>query len=138
MSDFRIVYTRPEDGGVTVVIPAPGMTVEQVLGAVPEGVPYKVVDVSEVPSSRTYRDAWEYSTDFGINLEKAKEVQRKRIIAVASSRVPCDEFGQQDFTQVKAELAAINWEALTTLDEVYNTWPPSVDQRTGTRQYTLK
>ena len=74
----------------------------------------------------------------GVDLEKAKEVQKTNIIKTASRVIPRDEFGQQDFTQVKAELDAINWEALTTLDEVYNTWPPSIDQRNGTRQYILK
>jgi hypothetical protein len=29
---------------------------------VPAGVEYKIVDVTEVPSDRTFRDAWEYET----------------------------------------------------------------------------
>lgn len=27
---------------------------------VPEGKPFKIVDVSDIPSDRTFRDAWEY------------------------------------------------------------------------------
>ena len=135
--NLRIAHTT-EDGGVAYIIPAPGVSVEQLLHLVPEGATWKVVDASEIPVSRTYRDAWEGLEDISINLEKAKEVQKKRIIAIAHQRVPRDEFGQQDFTQVKAELAAINWEALTTLDEVYNTWAPSIEQRSGTRQYILQ
>lgn len=27
---------------------------------VPAGKPYKIVDVSDIPSDRTFRDAWEY------------------------------------------------------------------------------
>lgn len=134
---LRIAYTK-EDGGVAYIVPAPGVSVEQLLHLVPEGATWKVVDASEIPTSRTYRDAWEGLEDISINLEKAKEVQKKRIIAAAHQRVPRDEFGHQDFTQVKAELDAINWEALTTLDEVYNTWAPSIEHRSGTRQYILQ
>jgi len=138
MNDFRIVYTRPEDGGVSIIVPAPGVSVEQLIPLVPEGAEWKVIDGSKIPVSRTYRDAWEGLETITINLEKAKAVQKAHIIAKAHARVPKDEFGQQDFTQVKAELAAINWEALTTLDEVYNTWAPSIEQRSGTRQYILQ
>lgn len=28
---------------------------------VPEGKPYKIVDVSDIPEDRTFRDAWEYT-----------------------------------------------------------------------------
>lgn len=28
---------------------------------VPEGKPFKIVDVSEIPSDRTFRNAWEYT-----------------------------------------------------------------------------
>lgn len=53
----RIIYPTPE-GGVAVIIPAE--SVELALKDVPEGVEYKIVDVSEIPSDRTFRNAWEY------------------------------------------------------------------------------
>lgn len=28
---------------------------------VPEGKPYKIVDVADIPTDRTFRDAWEYA-----------------------------------------------------------------------------
>jgi hypothetical protein len=60
--DKRIIYPL-EDGGVAVMIPAPdcGLTIEEIAAKdVPEGLPYKIVDVSEIPSDRTFRAAWEY------------------------------------------------------------------------------
>jgi hypothetical protein len=51
----RIIYPTPE-GGVAVIIPAE--SVELALKDVPEGVPYKIVDASEVPADRTFRGAW--------------------------------------------------------------------------------
>jgi hypothetical protein len=57
MTDQRILYPTP-DGGVAVIIPA--VSVELALKDVPEGVEYKIVEASEIPSDRTFRDAWEY------------------------------------------------------------------------------
>lgn len=59
----RIIYPT-ENGGVAIIVPAPecGLTAEEIaLKDVPAGVPYKIVDVSQIPSDRTFRDAWEYS-----------------------------------------------------------------------------
>lgn len=66
MSNKRIVYPTPE-GGVAVIIPAPewlaeeGNTIEEIATKdVPAGVEYKIVDVTDIPSDRTFRNAWEY------------------------------------------------------------------------------
>lgn len=62
MKDPRIIYPTPE-GGVAIIIPAPecGLTIEQIAAKdVPAGVPFRIVDVSEIPSDRTFRNAWEY------------------------------------------------------------------------------
>lgn len=57
----RIIYATPE-GGVAVIIPAPecGLSIEEIAAKdVPAGVEYKIVDVSDIPSDRTFRNAWE-------------------------------------------------------------------------------
>jgi hypothetical protein len=59
----RIIYPT-DDGGVAIVIPAPecGLTIEDIAAKdVPEGKLYKIVDVADIPSDRTFRDAWEFS-----------------------------------------------------------------------------
>jgi hypothetical protein len=59
----RIIYLT-DDGGVAVVVPAPEctLTIEEIAAKdVPAGKPYKIVDVSEIPSDRTFRNAWEYT-----------------------------------------------------------------------------
>ena len=61
-SNKRILY-QTEEGGVAVIVPSDNssLTVEEIaVKDVPVGRPYKIVDVSEVPSDRTFRDAWEY------------------------------------------------------------------------------
>ena len=61
-SNKRILW-QTEDGGVAVIVPIDncGLTVEEIAKKdVPSGRPYKIVDASEVPSDRTFRNAWEY------------------------------------------------------------------------------
>jgi hypothetical protein len=61
--DKRIIYPT-DDGGVAVIVPAPncGLTIEQIAEKdVPTGKEYQIVDVADVPSDRTFRNAWEYS-----------------------------------------------------------------------------
>lgn len=58
----RIIYPT-DDGGVAVIIPASecGLTIDEIaIKDVPTGKPYKIVDVSDIPSDRTFRNAWEY------------------------------------------------------------------------------
>jgi hypothetical protein len=59
----RIIYST-DDGGVAVIIPAPecGLTIEEIAAKdVPAGKPYKIVDIADIPTDRTFRNAWEYS-----------------------------------------------------------------------------
>jgi len=60
----RIIYPT-DDGGVAIIIPAPdcGLTLEEIATKdVPAGKPFKIVDVADIPTDRTFRDAWEYHT----------------------------------------------------------------------------
>ena len=59
----RIIYPT-DDGGVAVLIPAAecGLTIEQIAAKdVPAGKPFKIVDVADIPSDRTFRNAWEFA-----------------------------------------------------------------------------
>lgn len=58
----RIIY-QTDEGGVAVIIPAPdcGLTIEEIAAKdVPAGKPYKIVNTEDIPTDRTFRDAWEY------------------------------------------------------------------------------
>lgn len=58
----RIIYPT-DDGGVAIIIPADcGLTIDEIAAKdVPEGKPFKIVDVSEIPTDRLFRAAWEYA-----------------------------------------------------------------------------
>lgn len=58
----RIIFPNDE-GGVSIVVPAPDceLSLEQIAGKdVPAGKPYQIVDASEIPDDRTYRNAWTF------------------------------------------------------------------------------
>jgi len=58
--DKRIIYKK-DDGSVSIIVPITdsGLTVEQIARKdVPTGLNYKIVNVSEISSDRTFRDAW--------------------------------------------------------------------------------
>ena len=58
----RIIY-KNSDNSVSIIIPSPealqSMTIEQIARKdVPTGYKYKIVDVFEIPSDRSLRNAW--------------------------------------------------------------------------------
>ena len=60
----RIIY-KNQDNSVSIIIPTQEYlathTIEELaIKDVPANTPYKIVDVSEIPSDRTFRNAWEY------------------------------------------------------------------------------
>jgi hypothetical protein len=60
----RIIYPTDENG-IAVIIPAPecGLTIEEIAAKdVPAGKPFEIVDVSEIPSDRTFRGAWSWAS----------------------------------------------------------------------------
>jgi len=61
----RVIYPN-DNGGVSILIPTPEYlkthTIEELAAKdVPQGKPYKIVDGSDIPSDRTFRNAWEYT-----------------------------------------------------------------------------
>jgi hypothetical protein len=61
----RIIYPT-DNGGVAVIIPTPEYlethTIEELAAKdVPAGKQYKIIDTADVPSDRTFRNAWEYT-----------------------------------------------------------------------------
>ena len=62
----RIIYPT-DNGGVAIIVPAPewldqeGNTMEILAQMrVPQGKPYKIVNIADIPTDRTFRNAWEY------------------------------------------------------------------------------
>jgi hypothetical protein len=63
MNNPRIIYPTPE-GGVAIIVPSPDceLTIEEIAAKdVPEGVEFKIIDADDIPTDRTFRNAWEYN-----------------------------------------------------------------------------
>ena len=59
----RIIFDDGE-GGVSIIIPSPSCSsLDKLAEAVPSGRAYQIIDVSAVPSDRTFRNAWTYEED---------------------------------------------------------------------------
>ena len=61
----RIIYPN-DDGGVSILIPTEEYlakhTIEELATKdVPAGKEYKIVNTTDIPSDRTFRNAWEYT-----------------------------------------------------------------------------
>jgi hypothetical protein len=55
------IVCQNDEGGISIIVPAAdcGLTIEEIAAKdVPQGKEYHIVDVSEIPTDRTVRDAW--------------------------------------------------------------------------------
>ena len=62
-SDYRFIYTNDE-GGISIVIPTDncGLTLEQIKDKdCPSGKTVYTVNKSEIPTDRSFRNAWTYT-----------------------------------------------------------------------------
>lgn len=74
----KIITYQTETGGVAVVYPANGSTIEQVIANdIDQGVEIAIITADDLPDTY-FRNAWEFDPAKGVkvNVEKAKEIQR--------------------------------------------------------------
>ena len=79
MTNQRIIYQN-EEGGVSVITPTGELPIEEVAKKdVPKGVPYEIVTTDDIPSDRTFRNAWTKGNGtVEVDLTKAKEIGHDR------------------------------------------------------------
>ena len=90
----RIVYTNDE-GNVSVVVPSPqykGTIDDLAKKVIPDGVEHYIVEVGDIPSDRTFRNAWEHNAGaITTNMEKARNIKREQLrVERAELFVPLD------------------------------------------------
>lgn len=84
----RIIY--PTDNGIAIIIPSG--SIEDCIKDVPDGNQFEIVDAADIPTDRTFRDAWEQSGKaIAHNLTKCKAIGHdKRRAARAAEFAPLD------------------------------------------------
>jgi len=90
MTTSRIIY-QSESGGVAVIVPTG--SVELALKDVPPGVTYEIVDATDIPSDRYFRNAWVIGDGcVEHNLDQCREIGHdKRRAQRAEAFAPFDE-----------------------------------------------
>jgi hypothetical protein len=74
---MKLIIYPNDDDGVAIVTPSPNTkyTIEEIaLKDVPKGKPYRIIEYTDVPTDRTFRNAWEADfiepEGFGIGSEE--------------------------------------------------------------------
>jgi len=95
----KIIYTN-DNGNVVVVTPvSTELTVDEIAAKdVPAGKSYTIVEDSQVPTDRSFRDAWIFSDDIiQVDMTKAKDLMRNKIREVRK-----DLLESEDITFMRA------------------------------------
>ena len=151
--DLRAVYTRPEDGGVTIVIPTnhgrqkgwSDLDQCHYIASldVPWGVPYHVMHKSELPQSRQFRDAWVMrSGRVIVDLDRARSLMRWRCEMLTRPRIlplwvamDCERrrgtrYGDRQTSRLEAKLDQLQAASRETFEgmslEELSAWYPSI------------
>jgi hypothetical protein len=75
---MKIIYQT--ETGVAIITPTGELSIEEVAAKdVPAGVPYRIVNDDEVPSDRTFRNAWK--EDLTVDMPKAQTITKERLRA---------------------------------------------------------
>lgn len=143
---MRIIYTNAE-GGTSIVTPIiqEGLTLQDIIAkSVPPNTPYAAVEDDEIPTDRTYRNAWEIAGDQRTivhNMDKAKTIHRDIMRSARAERfkqldvqyMRADERGPSgiaDKQTVAAERQVLRdvtdhpgIDAATTPEELKQVWP---------------
>jgi hypothetical protein len=85
---MKIIYQTKT--GVAIIHPTGELSIEEVAKKdVPAGVPYRIVNDDEVPSDRTFRNAW--TDTLTVDMPKAQEItQEARRAARSAEFAPLD------------------------------------------------
>ncbi len=78
----KIVYKT--EAGIAVITPT--RSIESAMKDIPSGVEYKIIDESELPKDKIFRNAWNY--DLKEDIPKAKEIWKDKL---RTDRVPAFE-----------------------------------------------
>jgi len=78
----KIVYKT--ETGIAIITPAHGIA--GAIKDIPKGAEYKIVDESELPQDRTYRNAWKY--DLTVDQTKKVEIDAERARLAGEETLP--------------------------------------------------
>jgi hypothetical protein len=101
---MKIIY--PTETGVAIIHPTGELSIEEVAAKdVPTGVPYRIINDSEVPTDRTFRNAWK--GDLTVDMPKAVEITKDRLRAERAPLLEAQDVAFQRAMETGDSTAAI-------------------------------
>ena len=77
---MKIIYKT--ETGVAIIHPTGELSIEECAKqSVPAGVPFRIVNDDEIPSDRTFRNAWQDTNGITVDMPKAQEITKDRLRA---------------------------------------------------------
>jgi hypothetical protein len=126
---MKIIYQT--ETGVAIIHPTGELSIEEVAAKdVPPNTPYRIVNDDEVPSDRTFRNAWEDNGGIKVNMPKAKDITKDRLRAERKPLLEAQDIAFQRALETGADTLNIVKEkqrlrditkqvdALTSIDEL--------------------
>jgi hypothetical protein len=103
-----IIFTN-DNGGVATCIPTGEISIDAVLTKdVPTGRGARIVNLSDLPRDNDFYDAWEMdATSVTVNLDKAKELTKKRLRAEREPLLAAQDVAFQRALESGADTTAI-------------------------------
>jgi len=75
---MKIIYSTKK--GIAIIHPTGELSIEEVAAKdVPAGVSFRIVDESEIPTDRTFRNAWKDEGGIKVDMGKAKDITKDRL-----------------------------------------------------------
>lgn len=145
----KVILLNPGSGEVHILHPAIdcGLSIEEIAEKDCGGLPYEIVDRSELPTDRVFRDAWELDDEgkkIKVNMNKATAIHSTRLekaTAKEADRLIKEEMKADDRDdnslkqQLKAERKAlrkavddIDLSTANTPEELALIWPHNLPQ----------
>ena len=119
MTDRRIIF-RENNGAIKIVIPAPkalqAINIETIANKASKGLPWRIIDKSELPMTREFREAWrDINNSIQIDMIKARELHMDRIRKARNIRLK-----ELDIEQLKGNDVQLQKQVLRDIPQVFD------------------
>lgn len=133
------VIVKRQDGGVSIVTPAPGVTqelIERDAKRVEGYVSHRQVQDKELPTDRTFRDAWvDDDVKINVNMPKAREIHMNHLRQKRAKLMPELDVAYLEADEINDTLTK---KAIATRKKALRDMPQTYDLSTAQTPEELK
>jgi len=117
----RIIFTNT-DGSIGILIPAKGISLDRLVKDVPAGLAYEIVDETDIPADRAFRNAWVHDKTnnpqkVSVNVALGRDISLARVRANRDAALAVIENGElKELTRKGLDLTEVNAKIQVLLD----------------------